>query len=37
MTEVKNGQWQRIYPKQVGKFDCNPKNLVTIKLDVGSY
>jgi len=37
MTEVKNGKWVRTYPKQVGKFDCNPKNLVTIKLDVNSY
>ncbi|MFN8025366.1 MAG: ABC transporter substrate-binding protein [Acidimicrobiia bacterium] len=37
MTEVKNGKWVRTYPKQVGKFDCNPKNLVTIKLDVNDY
>ena len=37
MTTVKNGKWVRTYPKQVGKFDCNPKNLVTIKLDVNSY
>jgi ABC-type branched-subunit amino acid transport system substrate-binding protein len=37
MTAVKNGKWVRTYPKQVGKFDCNPKNLVTIKLDVNDY
>jgi ABC-type branched-subunit amino acid transport system substrate-binding protein len=37
MTQVKNGQWQRVYPKKAGAFDCNPKNLVTIKLDVNDY
>jgi ABC-type branched-subunit amino acid transport system substrate-binding protein len=37
MTEVKNGKWQRIYPKKAGTFDCNPKNLVSIKLDVNDY
>jgi ABC-type branched-subunit amino acid transport system substrate-binding protein len=37
MTAVKNGKWVRTYPKKAGTFDCNPKNLVTIKLDVNSY
>jgi hypothetical protein len=34
MGQVKNGKWVRAYPSKVGTFDCNPKNLVPIKLDL---
>jgi ABC-type branched-subunit amino acid transport system substrate-binding protein len=34
MTQVVNGQWQRVYPAKPGTFDCNPANLVTIKMKV---
>jgi hypothetical protein len=30
VTQVKNGQWQRVYPSQAGTFDCEPGNLVTV-------
>jgi ABC-type branched-subunit amino acid transport system substrate-binding protein len=29
ITQVKNGQWQRVYPAQAGTFDCTAGNLVT--------
>lgn len=31
ITQVKNGQWQRVYPAQAGTFDCKAGNLVTIQ------
>ena len=31
ITQVKNGQWQRVYPTQAGTFDCKAGNLVTVK------
>ena len=34
MAQVKNGKWVRAYPSKVGSFDCNPKNLVQLKLDL---
>jgi ABC-type branched-subunit amino acid transport system substrate-binding protein len=34
MTQVKNGKLVRIYPKKPGSFDCNPKNLTDIQLDL---
>jgi ABC-type branched-subunit amino acid transport system substrate-binding protein len=34
MTQVKNGKLVRTYPKKPGTFDCNPKNVVEIKLDL---
>jgi ABC-type branched-subunit amino acid transport system substrate-binding protein len=34
IAQVVNGQWQRVYPAKAGTFDCNPANLVTIKLNV---
>jgi Periplasmic binding protein len=35
MTQVKNGKLVRTYPKKPGTFDCNKKNLVQIKMDLG--
>jgi ABC-type branched-subunit amino acid transport system substrate-binding protein len=35
MTQIKNGKFVRTYPKKVGTFDCNKKNLVEMKLDLG--
>ena len=34
MTQVKNGKLVRTYPSKAGTFDCNKKNLVTIKMDL---
>ena len=34
IAQVVNGQWQRAYPAKAGTFDCNPANLVTIKMKV---
>jgi ABC-type branched-subunit amino acid transport system substrate-binding protein len=34
IAQVVNGQWQRVYPAKAGTFDCNPANLVTIKMKV---
>ena len=34
MTQIKNGKFVRTYPKKVGTFDCNKKNIVEIKLDL---
>jgi ABC-type branched-subunit amino acid transport system substrate-binding protein len=34
MTQVKGGKLVRAYPKQPGTFDCNPKNVVQIMLDL---
>jgi hypothetical protein len=31
ITQVKNGQWQRVYPAQAGTFDCKAGNLVTVQ------
>lgn len=31
ITQVKNGQFQRVYPRKAGTFDCAPTNLVTVK------
>jgi len=31
LTQVKNGQWQRVYPAKAGTFDCTAANLVTVK------
>ena len=36
MARVVNGQWQRVYPSQPLSFDCNPSNLVQIKLNMNS-
>jgi ABC-type branched-subunit amino acid transport system substrate-binding protein len=34
MTQIKNGKFVRTYPKKVGAFDCNKKNIVEMKLDL---
>jgi Periplasmic binding protein len=34
MTQIKNGKFVRTYPKKVGTFDCNKKNLVDVELDL---
>jgi len=34
LTQVKNGEFERVYPKKKGTFDCNKKNLVTLELDL---
>ena len=34
MAAVKHGKWVRTYPSKAGTFDCNKKNLVSIKLDL---
>ncbi len=34
MAQVKGGKWVRAYPSKVATFDCNPKNLTQIKLDL---
>jgi ABC-type branched-subunit amino acid transport system substrate-binding protein len=34
MTQIKDGKFVRTYPKKVGTFDCNKKNIVEMKLDL---
>jgi ABC-type branched-subunit amino acid transport system substrate-binding protein len=34
LTQVKNGEFERVYPTKKGTFDCNKKNRQTIKLDL---
>ncbi len=34
VAQVINGQWERVYPKEVGKFDCDPGNLAQVKLNM---
>ena len=34
IVQVIKGQWQRVYPKKSGTFDCNPKNITQIKMNV---
>jgi ABC-type branched-subunit amino acid transport system substrate-binding protein len=31
VTQVQNGQFQRVYPTAAGSFDCNASNLITVK------
>jgi len=31
--QVKGNRYVRVFPKQANTFDCNPKNVFTIKLD----
>jgi ABC-type branched-subunit amino acid transport system substrate-binding protein len=33
LTQVKNGKYVRVFPKAKGTFNCDPKNLTTVKLD----
>jgi hypothetical protein len=34
LTQVKSGKFVRVYPTKAGTFDCNAKNLYTVKLDL---
>jgi ABC-type branched-subunit amino acid transport system substrate-binding protein len=34
MTQIKDGKFVRTYPKKVGTFDCNKKNVIDIELDL---
>ena len=34
LSQVKGGDFKRISPAKKGTFDCNPKNVVTTKLDL---
>ena len=34
ITQLVNGQWQRVYPAKPGTFDCSSGNTKTIKLNV---
>jgi ABC-type branched-subunit amino acid transport system substrate-binding protein len=34
MSQVQDGKWQRVYPKKVGTFDCNKKNINKLELDL---
>jgi ABC-type branched-subunit amino acid transport system substrate-binding protein len=34
ITQLVNGQWQRVYPTKPGTFDCNRGNTKTIKMNV---
>jgi ABC-type branched-subunit amino acid transport system substrate-binding protein len=34
MTQIKDDKFVRTYPKKVGTFDCNKKNIVEMKLDL---
>jgi hypothetical protein len=34
IARVVNGQWQRVYPAKALSFDCNPGNLVQVKLNM---
>ena len=33
LTQLKGGKFQRVFPTKAGTFDCNKKNLVTVKYD----
>jgi hypothetical protein len=34
IAQVRNGQWQRVYPSKPGTFDCSRANLATIKMNL---
>jgi hypothetical protein len=34
ITQLVNGQWQRVWPAKPGTFDCSSANLKTIKVNV---
>ena len=36
IVAVKDGAWQRIYPKTAGTFDCNSSNLEQINMNIAS-
>ena len=36
ITQVKGGKFVRAFPAKVGTLDCNKRNVVTFKLDLGT-
>jgi len=34
LTQVKDGEFVRVFPKEKGTFSCDPKNRVTVKVDL---
>jgi hypothetical protein len=36
LAQVVNDKWKRVYPTKAGTFDCNKKNLVTLKFNGAS-
>ena len=34
LLQIQDGEFVRVHPKKKGTFDCDPKNLFTIKLDL---
>jgi len=36
IARVVSGKWQRVYPAKAGSFDCNPGNLVQVKVNMTS-
>ncbi|HEX3924771.1 MAG TPA: ABC transporter substrate-binding protein [Streptosporangiaceae bacterium] len=34
ITQVVNGQWQRVFPSKAGTFDCSSANLTTVKMNL---
>jgi hypothetical protein len=34
LTQVQDGEFVRVYPKKKGTFDCKPRNVLKIKLDL---
>jgi hypothetical protein len=33
LMQIKDGQFQRVYPTEKGTFDCSPDNIVTVTID----
>jgi ABC-type branched-subunit amino acid transport system substrate-binding protein len=36
MSQVQDGEWERVHPKKVGTFDCKKKNSVSLELDLNA-
>ena len=34
LQQIKNGNFQRVFPTKAGTFDCAKKNVISVKLDV---
>jgi ABC-type branched-subunit amino acid transport system substrate-binding protein len=34
LLQVRNGDFVRVYPKKKGTFDCKPKNVLNLKMDL---
>jgi ABC-type branched-subunit amino acid transport system substrate-binding protein len=33
VMQIDGGKWKRVFPKKAGTFDCDPKNLTSVKVD----